>query len=73
MATLWALTGRLDARRSNDMKVADVVNDESNVRQRKIGYSIVLVSLLTRFLFVLCYRRQLGLLLKDLSMKFLSS
>jgi hypothetical protein len=31
MATLWALTGSLDARRSLDLKVADVVNDYSKV------------------------------------------
>lgn len=34
MATLWALTGTLDARRSVDMKVADVVNDDSKVRRK---------------------------------------
>jgi DNA repair exonuclease SbcCD ATPase subunit len=33
MATLWGLTGTLDARRSMDMKVADVVNDDSKVSQ----------------------------------------
>ncbi len=31
MATLWALTGSLDARPAADLKVADVVNDNSKV------------------------------------------
>ncbi|KAG7352086.1 SMC domain containing protein [Nitzschia inconspicua] len=31
MATLWALTGTLDARRSMDMRVADVINDDSKM------------------------------------------
>jgi hypothetical protein len=54
MATLWALTGTLDARRSMDMKVADVVNDDSKVRHRKLE-STVLVSLLTRSSLLLCH------------------
>jgi len=31
MATLWGLTGSLDARPASDMKVADVVNDNSKI------------------------------------------
>ena len=31
MATLWALTGSLDARPASDLKVSDVVNDNSRV------------------------------------------
>ena len=31
MATLWALTGSLDARPTSDLKVADVVNDNSKL------------------------------------------
>jgi len=31
MATLWALTGSLDARPASDLKVADVINDNSKV------------------------------------------
>ena len=31
MAALWALTGSMDPRRAQDLKVADVVNDESEV------------------------------------------
>ena len=31
MASLWALTGSLDPRRSQDGKVSDIVNDDANV------------------------------------------
>jgi DNA repair exonuclease SbcCD ATPase subunit/DNA repair exonuclease SbcCD nuclease subunit len=40
MAALWALTGSLDARPSMDMKVADVVNDDSKTARVTMEGSI---------------------------------
>ena len=54
MAALWALTGSMDPRRSQDGKVSDVVNDQSKVgSDSSQSFSFLLIVLTVLFIVVI--------------------